>query len=399
MPESIASRPGKKALEGISIIDMSRYLPGSYTSLMLADFGAEVIMIEPPGIGEPGRSNGPFIQGVSSRHLLLNRNKKSISLDFRKPAGQEILLKLIATADILIENFRPGFMTKVGLDYESLAKINPRLIFCSLTGFGQYGSYREQAGHDLNYISLSGILGLSGSTATPPDLPGIQIADLCGSLMAQNGILMALNARNHTGQGQYIDISFLDSAISMLPLVAAPYFAEGKSFKQGEHRYTGSMAWYNVYLTKDDKYISIGALETKFWQQLCECLEVPEFIDIQFDLSRQEAMKKRLAAKFASKNRDVWMEILQPLNLCVSPVYSISEVFNDLNTKEREMVFTVEHPELGAINQIGFPIKLSATPASYNKEAPGLGANNAEYLAGLGYTQEQIEALIEQHII
>jgi crotonobetainyl-CoA:carnitine CoA-transferase CaiB-like acyl-CoA transferase len=388
-----------KALDGIRVIDMTRYLPGSFATLMLADFGAEVIMVEKPGEGEPGRSNAPFINGVSCRHLLLQRNKKSITLDFRKPAGKEMLLKLVSSADVLIENFRPGYMASVGLDYEILGKLNQRLIYCSLSGFGQDGSYFDKAGHDINYISLAGVLGLSGSSPVPPDIPGVQMADMGGSMMGQIGILMALNARNHTGQGQYIDISFLDSAISMLSLAASAYFAEGKSYGQGEHVYTGSRAWYNVYAAKDGKYLTIGALEAKYWQRLCNYLEVPEFIDIQFDLTCQETMRKKLQQIFLGKNRDEWLQILLPLDVCASPVSEISEVFSNENTKDREMVFSVEHPVAGSIKQIGFPIKMSATPAVYKMGAPALGEHNVEICTWLGYSLEDIEVLKKHNII
>lgn len=387
------------ALAGIRIIDMTRYLPGSFTSLTFADFGAEVIMVERPGQGEPGRTNPPFINNISARHLLLQRNKKSITLDFVKPAGKEVLLDLICTADVLIENFRPGFMAEAGLGYDDIKNINQEIIYCSLTGFGQKGPYRENAGHDINYVALAGILGVSGTKETPGSLPGVQIADLCGSLMAQIGILIALQARQRTGKGQYIDMAFLDGAISLLPLLAAAYFAEGKSYEPGQHIYTGSMAWYNIYWTKDQKLLSIGALEKKFWQSLCEFLGFPEFVAIQFDPGQQEIMKKQLQDKFLSRTRDEWMKELGPLNVCVSPVHTIAEVFNDSNTIEREMVFSVNHPQIGAIKQIGFPIKMSGTPARYRKEAPELGENNDEIFIGLGYSSEKITELKNQKII
>jgi len=388
-----------KALDDLCIIDLTRYLPGSFTSMFLADFGAEVIMIESPTRGEPGRSNPPFINGVSARHLLLQRNKKSLTLDLNTSEGKEIFFKLIESADVVIENFKPGYLSKIGLDYDAAVEVNPRIIYCSLTGFGQYGPNRDIAGHDINYIGLAGILGLSGSAQNAPCLPGIQIADLCGSLMAQIGILVALMSRNKTGRGQYIDISFLDSAISLLPLIAAAYFAENRSYKQGEHIYTGSMAWYNIYLTKDHKYLTIGALETKFWHKLCEYLDVPEFKDMQFEQEQQPKMIAKLQEIFMTKTQQEWIQLLAPLNVCVGPVLEVSEVFNDPNTIEREMVFTANHPVAGEVKQIGFPIKMSYTPAAYQRGAPLLGEDNRNILISLGYSLDDIEELRKKNII
>ena len=387
------------ALEGLRILDLSRYLPGSFASLCFADFGAEVIMIEDPKQGEPGRKNAPYIKGISARHLLLQRNKKSMSLDIRSNEGKEIFSKLLATADVVIENFKPGYLTRIGLDYTAASKINPRIIYCSLSGFGQYGERNQIAGHDINYIALAGVMGLSGSADTPPPLPGVQLADMTGSLMGQIGILLALSAREKTGRGQQVDVAFFDAAIGLLPLIAAPYFAEEKSYQPGEHIYTGSQAWYNVYPTKDNRYIAIGALETKFWHQLCDHLQVSEFKDLQWKADQQPEMKQKLQEIFRSKTQQQWQVELEPLNICCSAVRTTLEVFSDPAVIEREMVVTTLHPTVGEIKQIGFPIKLSDTPAQIRKSAPNLGESNNFILTELGYSASEIEILCQKNVL
>lgn len=386
------------ALEGIRILDLSRYLPGSVTSLGLADFGAEVIMIENPATGgEPGRRNAPYINGVSARHLMLQRNKKSLTLDLKSPDDQLILRKLLETADVVLENFQAGFLQALGLDYAAAEKINPRIIYCSLSGYNRQGSAAGQAGHDLNYLASAGLLSLAGSPGTPPPIPGVQIADLSGALLAQTGILIALSARDKTGRGQEINIAFNESAMSLLPLIAAAYFAEDKVYQPGEHLYTGGMAWYNVYAASDGRYLAVGALEPKFWHKLCDTLGVPEFKALQFEADQQAAMRGKLQSIFSTKTQAVWLAELTPLNICVNAVRTVGEALDDADAAP-EMIYPAAHPVAGSIRQIRSPIKLSRTPASERMPAPALGEHNREILMLLGYSPEDINRFEARHL-
>ncbi|NPV27955.1 MAG: CoA transferase [Firmicutes bacterium] len=388
------------ALEGIRVLDLTRLLPGSFTTLMLADYGAEVIMVEDPAGGEPGRNSPPFIQGLSARHLILQRNKKSITLNLRSKRGQELFQALVKTADVLVENFRPGVMDRFGLGYSRLKEANSQLIYCSITGYGQTGPDRDKPGHDINYISQAGILGLTASQGDSIPLPGVQIADLGGgSLMAVIGILLALIARDQTGEGQYIDISIADGIISWLPLVAAEYLTGGKAPGPGEHPYTGPLACYNTYRTKDNRYLALGALEPKFWSALCRRLGLEEFIPIQKDPNYQEKMKTCLQEKFSSRTLDEWMTEFAHEDVCLTPVWRIDEALSNPRVAERQMVFQVEHPVAGCVQQLGFPIKLSGTPAEYRQGAPLLGEHNEDIFKEIGLLPSDLEVLRKEGVI
>jgi crotonobetainyl-CoA:carnitine CoA-transferase CaiB-like acyl-CoA transferase len=388
-----------QALEGVKVLDLTRLLPGSFTSLMLADYGAEVIMVEHPA-GEPGRHIGPFIKGLSARHLLLNRNKKSITLDLKKARGRELLIELAKKADVLIENFRPGYMDGLGLGYSRLKEINPTLIYCSLTGYGQTGPDRDKPGHDINYISNTGILGLTSTSGESLPLPGVQIADLGGgSLMAVMGILVALAARVNTNRGQYVDVSMTDGITSWLPLVFNEYMVSGKVPKPGEHTYTGSLACYNSYRTKDKKYLTLGALEPKFWGAFCIWIGLEEFIPLQKNPSHQSRMIACLQERFSTRTLAEWMTAAADWELCLTPVRTLDEAFLDPRVIAREMIFEVDHPVSGKIKQLGFPVKLSLTPAKYKKGAPLLGEHNGEVFGSIGLDPDHLETLRAEGVI
>jgi len=392
-----------RPLEGIKILDLTRLLPGPYGTMLLGDLGAEVIKIEEPEQGDYARWNPPQINGVGSRHLLLNRNKKSITLNLKKPAGKEIFLKLVQdNADVLIEQFRPGVMDRLGLGYKDLEKINPRLIYCSLTGFGQNGPYQNVAGHDINYIGIGGILGITGEKDGPPVIPGIQIADLVGGgLYAVIGILTALVARGKTGQGQYIDISMLDGVVSLIPDAAALYFAEGQPPGRGERRLTGGLPQYQVYRTKDGKYLAVGALEEKFWANLCHGIGKPEWADKipRENDPRCVEIKKEMAEIFLTKTRQEWIELLMFRDTCVTPVLTLEETFQDPQVLHRNMLVEINHPRAGKIKQIGPPIKFSATPGEVSTPAPEIGEHTEEILKKLGYTEEKVKELRKEGVI
>jgi crotonobetainyl-CoA:carnitine CoA-transferase CaiB-like acyl-CoA transferase len=392
-----------RPLEGIKILDLTRLLPGPYGTMLLADLGAEVIKIEEPEQGDYARWNLPQINGVGSRHLLLNRNKKSVTLNLKSSKGKDILREMVEQgADVLIEQFRPGVMDRLGVGFKDLEKVNPRIIYCSVTGYGQDGPYRDLAGHDINYIGIAGALGLTGPKGGKPAIPGIQIADLIGGgLYAVIGILSALMARQKTGRGQSIDISMLDGAVSLLPDSAALFFAEEKAPRAGERRLTGGLPQYQVYQTRDGKYLAVGALEEKFWKNLCRGIGKPEWAEeVPKELDpRCEEVKEEMARIFKTKTQKEWLALLMEEDACVTPVQSLDEVFTDPHVLHRQMLVETNHPQAGRVRQIGVPIKFSQTPGEVRTPAPEIGEHTEEVLKQLGFSQGEIEGLRGEGVI
>ena len=392
-----------RPLEGITILDLTRLLPGPYGTMLLGDLGAEVIKIEEPEQGDYARWYTPHIQQIGARHLLLNRSKKSITLNLKKSEGRSILLKMVEKgADVLIEQFRPGVMDRLGVGYNDLEKVNPRLVYCSLTGFGQDGPYRDLAGHDINYIGIGGILGLTGPKGGPPAIPGIQIADLvAGGLYSVIGILTALMARQKTGRGQFVDVSMLDGVVSLIPDAAALFFAEGESPRMGERRLTGGLPQYQTYRTQDGKYLAVGALEDKFWANLSRALGKPEWAH-QVPKEREprtQEIKEEMTRIFLTRTREEWLEILMKQDTCVTAVHSLEETFSNPQVLHRNMLVEVSHPKAGRIKQIGVPIKFSETPGEARTPAPDFGEHTEAILEGLGYNKERIERLRKEGVI
>lgn len=368
---------------------------------MMADYGAEVIKIEEPGRGDYIRWRKPAIEGIGARHLTINRNKKSIELNLKSEEGKEIFKKMAANADVILESFRPGVMDRLGLGYDEISKINEGIIYCSLTGYGQTGPYRNLPGHDINYIGYSGILGLIGQKNGKPVVPGVQIADIGGgALMALSGISMALFHKERTGKGQYIDVSMLDGAVSWLYAAASDYFASAAVPERGKTRLSGQFAFYDVYETKDTKYITVGASEEKFWEEICQLIGKPEWIGLQNETGEvQEQLKEEMSEFFKQKNQKEWLDLLQTKDTCVGPVYDIDEIFLDPQIIERQLFTEMNHPVAGVIKQFGFPIKFSQTPGKIHSHSPLLGEHTDEILLELDYSKESIEALRINEVI
>lgn len=368
-------------LKSIRVLDLTRLLPGPYCTLILADFGAEVIKIEEPSIGDYARADEPKLDEDSAYFHSINRNKKSVCIDLKTDQGKEQFLKLVEDADVLVESFRPGVMERLGLGYDVLKEIKPSLIYCAITGYGQTGPYSSKPGHDINYISYAGLLELMGETDRKPIIPATQIADIGGgALPATIGILLAVIEQKRTGKGQFIDISMLDGVISWMQTILPYYFASVEQ-KRGQLPLSGEKACYAVYETKDNKFISVGALEEKFWKQFCEVIGRDDFIPLlNSSLSQQLKMKNDIQQIILKKTRDEWMELFSEVEACVAPVLSIEEAMQDPQVLFREMIQDVEHPELGLLKQIGFPIKLSETPAKIRRKAPKLGEHTGEFV-------------------
>lgn len=384
---------------GVKILDLSSYFPGSLCTQLLADYGAEVIKIEEPIVGDSTRIMEPFISGIGSRHLIINRNKKSIGINLKDQKGKEIFKKLAKTADVILEGFRPGVMKRLGLDYDEISKINSQIIYCSITGYGQTGPYNKVAGHDLNYIGISGVLDMTGEKNEKPSIPGTQIADIGGgSMMALSAISMALFYRERTNEGQYIDISMTDGMIMWQTILAANYFGDGNVPEKGKTHLTGKYPYYNVYETKDKKYIAVAALEEKFWEELCESLEKSDWIELRKS-NQLDQLKNEMTDFFKTKDRAYWLERLQMKDTCVSPVNNLEETFNDPHVKAREMIFEVKHSGIGDVKQIGFPIKFSKTPGKYRNKAPDHGENTEQILKEIGYCKDEIKTLKDNRIV
>ena len=388
-----------RALEGTRILDLSRLNPGGYCTMLLADLGAEVLKIEQPGIGDYIRTVPPLIDGKSAMFLGLNRNKKSLTLNLKSDRGKEIFHKLLEKFDIVIESFRPGVTKRLGIDYETISKSHPEIIYCSLTGFGQDGPYRDIVGHDINYLGLSGILSLTGKKDGPPIVPGIPIADIAGSMFSTIAILSSIVDRQKTGKGQYMDVSMFDGIVSWLTIQAARFFAEKKT-PERETFPAGGEFFYTTYETKDGKYVAVGAVEDKFWRTLCKGICAPELIEYKTTRDQNESeVKEKLSKIFRTKTRDEWFKILMNVDACLTPVKSLDEVFDDPHLNYRKLVFEIDSPKLRSIQQLAFPIKFSRTKPVVKHAPPDMGQNTESVLSELGYNINEIKALRKEGVV
>ncbi len=385
-------------LEGIVVLDLSRMLPGPYCSMILSDLGAEVIRIEDPNY--PYANPPPFYQKGTYResafNAILMRNKKSITLNLKKEKAREVFYDLVRKSDVVLDTFRPKVTDRLKIDYHTLDSINPSIICCSLTGYGQYGPYEQIAGHDLNYIGISGILDLNREREVrskehqdrKPINPGIQAADIGGGLVAVIGILGAIIERekNVGKKGQYIDISMTDSVFSFMPLVAAYHFSKDSRTENPLHGY---FPFYSVYRTKDDKYLSVGIVEVKFWRELCRGLDRDDLMLNQWAQGEQrEELFVELQKEFLKKTQSEWMGIFKNLDACVMPVNTFAEACNDPQIKARNMIVEIDHPKLGKIQNIASPIKYSRTPLKIRGLAPKRGQDTKTILNSMGYSFE-----------
>ena len=385
-------------LQGIKVLDLSRLLPGPYCSQMLADFGAEVIKVEDTGKGDYLRDFPPLVGQCSALYYSVNRNKKSIRLDLKQEEGKEVFRRLVAQSDVVLEGFRPGVMEKLQLGYETLRQVNPGLIYCAITGYGQDGPYRDAGGHDLNYLSFSGITGLIGEKEGNPVLADVQIADIGGgALMGVIGILLALQARTITGQGQLCDVSMMDGVVSWLPFILAR-FGAGESPVRGAGLLSGGNACYHIYQSADDKYVSLGALEDKFWISFCRLVGHEEWIAQQMDLAAQPALIREVKELFLQKTQAEWVDFFADADVCFSPVNDLQQAAQDPQIRHRQMIVDVEIENTKNM-LVGLPLKLSGTPGEIRAVFPRHGEHSEEVLLEAGYTEPEIAALAARGIL
>lgn len=392
------------ALQDLRIIDLSRVLAGPYCTMLLADYGAEVIKIEEPVGGDGTRQWGPpWIGDQSAYYLSANRNKRSLTLNLKTEQGLEILRQLLQDADVLIENFKAGTMEKFGLGYETLAAEFPGLIYCSLTGYGQTGPYRDRPGYDFMIQAQGGLMSITGPEDGEPYKVGVAIADITTGLFAANAILAALHYRTQTGRGQFIDIALLDSQVAWLANVAHNYFATGETPARYGNAHPNIVP-YQIFSTQD-RQIALAVGNDQQYKRLCEVLERPDlWADERFQtnagrVDHRDELIPLLEAALKTQPADTWTERLLAAKIPVAPVNTIPQILNDPHIRAREMVQEIEHPTLGRIQMLGAPTKLSATPATIRRAPPTLGEDTSAILADLGFSDDEIQGLRRDGVV
>jgi crotonobetainyl-CoA:carnitine CoA-transferase CaiB-like acyl-CoA transferase len=382
------------ALDDIRILDLSRLAPGPFCTMLLGDLGADVLLIEPPSDSKAGAGAG--FRGGEALDAL-RRNKRSIVLNLRDDDAREVFYKLAETADVVLEGFRPGVVKRLGVDYETLSKKNERIVYCSLSGFGQTGPYSNLVGHDINYISVGGALGMIGWPDQPPAIPMNVIADFAGGgLHAAYAILAALHARDRSGRGQYVDIAMSDGVMYLLAQTISGYFANGRVPGRGDTVLNGAVPAYNVYQCQDGGWISIGSLEPHFWANLCNVMGREDFIPHQYDGEKRDEIFAHFRQQFMTKTRDEWFAVLKQTDICAAPVYALDEALADPHNLARGMVLDVDAGEGGKLRQVGIGTKLSDTPGQVRSAGPVAGQHTDEVLSSLGFANDRIAALRER---
>lgn len=387
------------ALGGIRVLDLTRLLPGGFCTLMLADFGADVLKVEDTGMGDYVRWGPPHWEGAdpsagSALFLALNRGKRSIRVNLKEERGREVLLRLVREHDVLVESFRPGVLDRLGVGYERLREENPALVYCAITGYGQDGPYTQRSGHDMNYLGLVGLLGLTGERDGPPIQAAGQIADLGGgALMAAFAILAALRERDRSGVGQMVDVSMADGSLSWLAMVAAKHLCDGSAPSRGDLELAGRFICYRPYACSDG-WVTLGALEPKFWQAWCRGVGREDLVDVQFE-QPGSAAHAEVERVFLERTREEWQAFASEHDCCLEPVLGLDEALDSELVRAREMVVTLDQPGTRGVRQLGVPVKLSRTPGAPKGPGPALGEHTEAVLADAGYDGDDIAALME----
>ena len=389
-------------LSDVRVLDLTRLLPGGFCSLMLADLGADVVKVEDTGMGDYVRWAPPFYgsdeqQSLGTRsalYLALNRGKRAIRIDLKSEAGRDALLHLARDYDVVLESFRPGVLDKLGCGYDALREANTGIVYCAITGYGQTGPNTQRAGHDMNYLGLTGLLGLTGEPDGRPIQAAGQIADLGGGgLMAAIGVLAALHERGRSGEGQMVDVSMTDGALSWLAMVAAAYLCDGVVPRRGEGQLSGAFVCYYPYEAADG-WVTCGALEPKFWQAFCRGVGREDLIEKQFAAPGSDEWRE-IADVFRSRTREEWRAFNDEHDAMIEPVLDLDQALDSELFRQREMVVEVEQPELGPVRLLGAPVKLSRTPGDPTRPAPALGEHTEEVLRDAGFNADEVASLLE----
>lgn len=388
-------------LSSLKVLDFSALLPGPFGTMVLADMGADVVRLESPTRPDMVRALPPMQDGISACHAYLNRSKKSLAVDLKKPEGVELVKKLVQQYDIVVEQFRPGVMDRLGVGYEALKAANPKIIYCSITGYGQDGPYKDRAGHDMNYLSIAGITGYNGRKASGPGPINVQVADVAGgSYHAVMGILAAVIHRQQTGEGQYIDISMTDAAFSMHALTAPPALIAGEQPGLEATQLNGG-SFYDCYETKDGRHFSVGGLEPQFFVQFCAAIGKPELSNRGLVLVPEivAEVKREIAGAMKQKTYAEWAAVFAAIDSCTEPVLTFAEACEHPQIKARQMLVDVPKPGGGSQKQIASAIKFSTAKPRYDYIGAPLGAHTDEILAEAGFGADQLAALRKSGVI
>ncbi len=380
--------PVSGPLGGVRVLDLTRLLPGNYATMILTDLGADVVKVEEPVRGDPSRWVPPLTGGEGALHLALNRGKRSVTVDLKAPGGPDVVRAMARSADALIESFRPGVMDRLGVGHATLAADHPGLVYCSLTGYGQDGPYRDRAGHDLNYAGYAGVLHATGWPGPGPGIPGVQVADIGGGMAAAIGMLAAVLEARATGRGRFVDVSLADTSFSMMAVALALFLATGQVDAPGAGPLTGGLACYGLYRCADGRFVSVAAVEPRFWRNLCEALDLLDLApDHLAGPERQRDMAARLQEVFSTRPRDAWMARLGEAEACVGPVNDVAEAVGDPHL--RRMVAEVAGRPVGP----AAPIHMTGPSPSLDRPAPGLGEHTGEVLREAGVAPDEVERL------
>ncbi len=394
-----------KALEGIRVLDLTRALAGPFCTLMLGDNGADVIKVEIPGTGDDTRKWGPpFIGEESAYYLSINRNKRSLTLNLQDAQAQEVFMKLAKDTDVVVENFTPGVMGRFGLDYDAVKAVNPKVVYCSISGFGQDGPYRNRPAYDQIMQGVGGLMSITGEPDGEPQKIGIAVTDIGAGMWSAFAIMAALHHREKSGEGQYIDISMLDAQVAWLTYQAAFFFANGEAPKRMGAAHP-TLVPYQAFMCNDGKYINVAVGSERIWERFCKGMgredlrDHPDYATNSVRVNNRGAIVSMLQEIFLTRPVTEWVEDLQAANVPCGPINDLADVFADPQVLARNMYLEMPHPTLGSIKQTGLPIKFSLTPGGLDRHPPLLGEHNQEILQSLGYSDADVQSLKDQSVI